>query len=181
MKKVGSVLILVVLIIVVIVLTVGEKYAERQQDQETEIAASTERLEWETRLNRMFDARWRDLSSRTRAVLDSLATATLTAGVSAESLLVAIEALSEQAAARDTVSDSLPHPDRAVAKAEQEPQVADPPDSIMVAYRTALDALPDDLSSYERRIALDEVRYLIRARFGLSEARIDSLLISGTG
>ncbi|HUU44422.1 MAG TPA: hypothetical protein VM118_01710, partial [Acidobacteriota bacterium] len=70
--KARNILILSALVVVVIILTVAEKYRGYQQRVETEAAAAREREEWETRLNRMFDARWRDLSTEARNVLDSL-------------------------------------------------------------------------------------------------------------
>ena len=58
------------------------------------------------------------------------------------------------------------------------------PDSLAVdvteAYSEALDALPGDLTPYERRVATGEVATLIRVRFGLSPGQFRSMLTSAT-
>jgi hypothetical protein len=51
---------------------------------------------------------------------------------------------------------------------------------VAAAYEDGLTALPQDLNAYEKRIAANEVASLVRARFGLTPAAFDSLLLEGS-
>lgn len=172
--KVRNVLVLAFLILIVIGFTVAEQYRRRQQQIETETAAARERSEWETRLNRMFDARWRGLSAEVRQVLDSLALSLL-ADVPAASIIDSAPAVSEPEIEIATVAE--PEPEAAETSAIDSQTVADSlAQQVAAAYESAIAALPADLSDYEHRVAIDEVAYLIRTRFALSGPALDSLL-----
>ena len=164
--KARNILILSALVVVVIILTVAEKYRGYQQRVETEAAAAREREEWETRLNRMFDARWRDLSTEARNVLDSLA----------RSLLAEAPA-TPAAGAAPTEIEPEATPETTQTSGGGLPLAVDSlPQQVVATYESALSALPADLSDYERRVAVDEVGFLVRTRFELSESVFDSLL-----
>jgi len=180
--KVRNVLVLSFLILIVIGFTVAEQYRRRQQQVATEAAAARERTEWETRLNRMFDARWRDLSAEVRHVLDSLALSWL-AEIPAASIIDSAPPVSEPkieiatATAAETEAEAEAETKTAEASATGSPTAIDSlPQQVAAAYESAIAALPADLSDYEHHVAIDEVAYLIRTRFALSESALDSLL-----
>lgn len=184
-------LILAGLIAVVLALTVFEKYGDYRRREHEEQAVAGARREWESRLNRMFDARWRQMSTEVRRVLDSLAEDVVAGGVDPEEF---VQILSDQPPAlpAENLADSVPVTPSppASSSGEQTPEEAQAPEETQTpdplaldvthAYRDALKALPGDLTAYERRVATGEVATLIRVRFGLSPALFDSMLTSVT-
>lgn len=176
--KTRDILILGGLVILILGLTIAEKYAERQREQRREAEAATERALWQERMNRALEQRWQELSSQLRRTLDSMASDVVAGGVSRESLAaimldssfpgIAIPAdpviAPRQSAdsSRAVASDTLPR-------------------AVLREYDRGLLALPSDLTAYERRVAVNEVTAMVRARFGLSPARFDSLLRQADG
>lgn len=180
-----SFLILAGLIAVVLALTVFEKYGDYRSRERDEYAAAAARLEWENRLNRMFDARWRQMSTEVRQVLDSLAEDLVAGGVDPEQF---VQILTEQPPAlpAEVMADSgdaIPSPPESSSEV-QISEESTAPDSlaqdVTEAYGEALAALPGDLTAYERRVATGEVATLIRVRFGLSPGQFHSMLASAT-
>jgi hypothetical protein len=177
--KLRDILILLGLVVLVLVLTIAEEYAERRREARLDGERQAELQTWQEEVRSAFDARWSNLSAELRTTLDSMAQEIIAEGVSRESLAaMVVEPNPPVTVAEDVLRDSTES-----AKPASEPPA--PPavttDSlaraVAGAYEDGLAALPQDLSSYERRIATNEVASLVRARFGLTPARFDSLLL----
>lgn len=139
-----------------------------------------------------FEERWHDLSEGVRATLDSLAQATMAAGVPTESLATVVvevppETLWVDRPAVDTVviekpDDPEESPEKVAEITPPKPKV-DPQkqlDSLALVvakdYRAALKALPEDLNAYEQRVATNEVASVLRAKYNLSTKKFDEML-----
>ncbi|MEW5702531.1 MAG: hypothetical protein AB1792_09915 [Candidatus Zixiibacteriota bacterium] len=165
-----DILVLGLLVLLVVALTIVEKYGEHRRDDQRRQEAAIERLQWENRISDALDSRWKELSAGLRRSLDSLARATVAAGVNADSLVAVLG---------DTpVRDSAPATARGSVSSRA--MIASRPDTLASTvareYRAALASLPTDLNSYERRVAANEVGALIRAKFGLTVPGLDSVL-----
>ena len=171
--KARDIMILAGLITLILGLTIAEKYSERQREIQQREDAVAERAVWEQRITASLDKRWQDLSSQLRRSLDSMAGEVVAGGVPRESLASVIvdSAYSGVASARGRAT---------VPGAAQSQNKSVPADSlahlVLREYEKGLAALPADLSVYERRVANNEVASLVRARYGLSTPRFDSLL-----
>jgi hypothetical protein len=166
-----DIVILGALVLLVLALTIVEKYGEHRREAQRQQEAAIERLQWQNRMGDMLDERWKDLSTGLRRSLDSLVRATVAGGVGEDSLA----AIMAEIPAGDTTHAPFPAGSAVPAKAST-PVIDSAAYAVVRDYYKALAALPIDLNTYERRVAANEVASLVRAKFGLSVARFDSLL-----
>jgi hypothetical protein len=168
-----DILILGGLVILILGLTIAEKYAERQRERRREVEAATERALWQERMNKAFEQRWQELSSQLRRTLDSMASDVVAGGVSRESLAAVVldSFFPEDIASAGPIS--VAHQPGSASRTVAPDSLAS---AVLREYDKGLLALPLDLTAYERRVAINEVAAMVRARFGLSAARFDSLL-----
>ncbi|MBD3297247.1 MAG: hypothetical protein GF341_01215 [candidate division Zixibacteria bacterium] len=195
--RLRDILILVGLIVVILGLTVAEKYAQRNREEQRQQEMA---LELEMRREQSLEAfrqRWVGLSDSLRLMLDSMASEVMSAGVSEESLAVMVveqppetvyveadpepepEPVPEEDVA-DLPDTNAPAIEDTVSEADVEAEAQAEEDALAVRvageYHEALRALPSDLNAYELRVATNEVASLIRARYNLSPDRLDALL-----
>ena len=175
--KTRDILILAGLVILILGLTIAEKYAERRREQRREEAAIAERAVWQERMNKALEDRWRELSSQLRRTLDSMATDAVAGGVPRDSLAAVVMDSSFPAM---ITSNSDPATGQTVARTSEGPASDSLALVVLRAYDKGLVALPSDLTAYERRVAVNEVVSIVRARFGLSPSKFDSLLKAAT-
>jgi hypothetical protein len=165
--KTRDLLILSGLVILILGLTIAEKFAERRREQRREANMAVERALWQQRMNNALDARWQELSSQLRKTLDSMASDVVAGGVSRDSLAAIV---------LDSTFPGSPSLPGASVTARRLATSDTLPVAVLREYDRGLLALPSDLSAYERRIAINEVAGMVRARFGLSSGQFDSLL-----
>jgi hypothetical protein len=171
--KTRDILILAGLVVLILGLTIAEKYADRRREERREAQAVTERAMWQERMNKALEERRQELSLQLRHALDSMASDVVAGGVPRESLAAVL------------LDSTFPGTESAATTVGAPSQSNKPfrpvgPDtlarSVLREYDKGLVALPSDLTAYERRVAVSEVTAMVRARFGLSQSRFDSLL-----
>ncbi len=168
--KTRDILILLGLVLLILGLTIAEKYADRQRELRVAQDAATDRALWQQRMNNALDKRWEDLSSGLRKALDSMATDVVAGGVPRDSLAAVI---------LDSTFAGPPAP-KSSQSAARKPAPSDTlARAVLREYDKGITALPADLTAYERRVAVNEVVSMVRARFGLTPGQFDSLLKQG--
>ena len=190
--RLRDILILAGLILLILGLTIAEKYAQRQREDQRAAEAARVASQRQEQIMTAFEERWHDLSEGVRATLDSLAKATMATGVSSESLAtVVVETPPETIWVDRPVVDSVvvideKKPEEAkeeVAETEPAKPAVDSEkqlDSLALViakdYRAALKALPEDLNAYELRVATNEVASVLRAKYNLTTTKFDAML-----
>lgn len=172
--KARDIMILAGLVILIFGLTVAEKYSERQREAQQRRDEAAERAAWEQSITKAFEGRWQDLSAQLRRNLDSMANDVVAGGVTRESL-AAVVVDSPRPLGGGLVAAGE-RSARAAANSAPSADTDSLASVVLREYEKGLAALPTDLTVYERRVANNEVASLIRARFGLSVPRFDSLL-----
>lgn len=174
--KARDILILAVLVVLILVLTIAEQYGERRQELRREQERLAQLEVWREKIGAAFESRWVDLSIDLRAALDSMAQEIIAGGVGEDSLAVVVVGSSDEApkAAKQPPASVTQKQADSVSETLLADSLAR---NVAREYEAALAALPKDLSAYEKRVATNEVASLVRARFGLTPARFDSLLL----
>ena len=171
--KTRDIMILAGLVVLILGLTIAEKYAERQREGRREAQAVADRAMWQERMNKALEERWQELSLQLRHALDSMASDVVAGGVPRESLAAVL--LDSTFPSAETPATTL-----GAASLSNKPSRPVGPDtlarSVLREYDKGLLALPSDLTAYERKVAVNEVTAMVRARFGLSPSRFDTLL-----
>lgn len=168
--KTRDILILGGLVLLILGLTIAEKYAGRQRELRIAQDTAAERASWQQRMNNALDQRWQELSTQLRKTLDSMVTDVVSAGVPRDSLAAVI---------LDSAFSGPPTQSANTSAARTTASTDTLARAVLRAYDEGVTALPADLTPYERRVAVNEVASIVRARFGLTPGQFDSLLKEG--
>jgi len=157
MKK-RDLLILLILISFVIFFTAWEKITQREKEAERNTATQVERVDLEKRLAAY------DLS------LDSLSTSILYFIDSLKTQAAVFESLARRSSLEvvvdDTPAESL------ITRAEPVVPRDTVPESVRADLGQAMSVLPQDLTEYERKIAVKEIENTILAKFGITREKL---------
>jgi hypothetical protein len=179
--KLRDIFILLGLVVLILALTIAEEYAERRREARLDSERQTELQTWQEQIRGAFDDRWTNLSAELRTTLDSMAQEIIAEGVSRESLAAMIVEPQGLALPEADVPQTAEETADTLAEKPPPPVTSDSlAFEVAAAYEDGLTALPQDLNAYEKRIAANEVASLVRARFGLTPAAFDSLLLEGS-
>lgn len=117
------------------------------------------------------------MAAREAAFEDSLESARSEAGLAIDSLQSEVAARDEQIARLNSTADSL---STLAAEGKQQsmtsPSLASRQASILSYYRRRYADLPGDLSAYERRAALKEIKSETATKFAISTTQLDEIL-----